>query len=62
MEADFPYNDAFFEASKDDLEIKEPKNLICDSKNQIVKMCVKPSCPRFSLICDRHDCECCFKA
>lgn len=30
MEVDFPYNDANFEASKDELEIKQSKHLVCE--------------------------------
>lgn len=59
MEADFPCNDADFEASKGEIEIKLPKDLVCKSRNRIVKMCVKPSCTRCSLHCDRDDCASC---
>ena len=59
MEPDFPCNDEYFEASKDKIEIKIPKDLVCKSRNRIVKMCVKPSCTRCSLHCEKDDCPSC---
>ena len=51
MELIFPYNDAHFEARRDRLSIKEPKDLLCQSKNKIIKMCVSPTCTKKSLFC-----------
>ena len=59
MEADLPYNDEYFEASKEEIEIQIPKDLVCKSRNRIVKLCVKPSCTRCSLHCDKEDCASC---
>ena len=59
MEADFPYNDALLEANRDELKIKDPRNLVCNSKNKIVKMCVNSFCEKKSLICGIEECNSC---
>ena len=61
MEEGFPYDDAHFEARRAQLEVKEPKDLACESKNKIVRMCIKPLCPKASLLCDKKDCPSCKK-
>ena len=33
--------------------------MVCESKNKIVKMCIKSSCPNPSLFCDKKDCPSC---
>ena len=55
----FPLDDAHFEARKGGLEIKEPEDLICESKNRIVKMCISPACTKKSLFCDKNGCPSC---
>ena len=59
MEEGFPYDDAHFEATRGGLEIKEPKDLVCESNNKILKMCVKSSCKKKSLFCDKKECPFC---
>ena len=59
MEEGFPYDDAHFEARRGGFEVKEPKDLACESNNKILKMCVKSSCPKKSLFCDKKECPSC---
>lgn len=59
MEEGFPDNDAYFEARKAQLKLKEPKGLVCESKNKVVKMCFKSSCTKTSLFCDKKECPSC---
>ena len=59
MELILPLNDAHFQVRRGGLEIREPKDLVCESRNQIVKMCIKPTCPNTSLICDKKGCISC---
>ena len=55
------YTDALFEERRGRLEIREPTDLVCGSQNKITKMCVKPSCPRRSLFCNKRNCYSCRK-
>ena len=48
-----PFDDAQFEARRDRLEVREPKDLVCAANNQILKMCIKPTCTAMSLFCDQ---------
>ena len=59
MEEGFPYDDAHFEARRGGLEVKEPKDLVCESKNKVMKMCFKYSCTKTSLFCDKKECPSC---
>ena len=59
MEEGLPYDDAHFEAKKAQLEVKEPKDLVCESNNKIVRMCTKHSCNKISLLCDKKECPSC---
>ena len=45
----FPFDDAHFEARRGGLEVKEPKDLLCQSNNSILRMCIKSTCPAMSL-------------
>ena len=59
MEEDFPYDDAHFEAKKAQIEVKEPKDLVCESNNKIARICTKHSCTFISLLCDKKECLTC---
>ena len=52
MEGGTPFDDAHSEAKRK-FEVKAPQDLACESKNQIVKLCINPACTFTSLICDK---------
>ena len=56
-----PFDDAQFEARRDRLEVREPKDLVCAANNHILKMCIKPTCTAMSLFCDNKECPSCPK-
>ena len=41
--------------------MKEPLDLVCESNNQITRMCTRSTCKEMSLICDQKDCLTCPK-
>ena len=59
MEEGFPYDDAHFEARRGRLQLGEPRDLVCRSRNKVARMCIKSSCTSASLICDRKECPSC---
>ena len=61
MEEGFPYDDAHFEAMRGRLQVEEPKDLVCQSKKKITRMCIKPSCTNTSLLCNQMECPSCLE-
>ena len=61
MEKMFPFDDAHLEARRGRLKVPSPKDLICESNNQIAKMCIDPKCVSISLFCDKKHCPSCPK-
>ena len=59
MEVGFPNDDAHFEARRGQLQLKEPRDLVCQSNNKVTRICIKSSCTSTSLSCDRKDCPSC---
>ena len=53
MEAGNPFDDGHSEVNRGKFEVKVPQDLSCESKNQIVKLCINPACTFTSLTCDK---------
>ena len=54
-----PFDDAYFEARRGQFKLGEPKDLVCQSNNKVMRMCIKSSCPSTSLICEQKECSPC---
>ena len=59
MEERIPFDDAHFEAKKGKFEMKVPEDVVCESKNEIMKLCINPECIMTSLTCDKKGCPTC---
>ena len=61
MEVGFPNDDAHFEARRGQLQLKEPRDLVCQSNNKVTRMCIKSSCISTSLLCNQKGCPSCIE-